>query len=133
MDHENRPGFSPIHSHAAFSNGKYRDNEFSGIRNDNGDFLSKEERAAERGANDIGNANRRKMDSYVVTPNGSLLKYNYKENTITSISNYMPYDPTDGTSLTDNKNNAFYELNPTTVSDDLRMLRKVFYHNPNNP
>lgn len=122
-----------IHTHGAFSYGKYRDNEFSGIRNEYGDFLSKEERAAERGPNDIGNANRRGLDSYVVTPNGSLVMYNQKENKIISLSSDMPYDPNDGTQFIENTNNALFEAHPTTEADNLRMLRKILYHNPNNP
>ena len=34
------------------------DNEFSGLRNENGNFISKEERKTENGNNNIGDANR---------------------------------------------------------------------------
>lgn len=84
-----------IHSHGNFSNGKYNDNEFSGIRDCNGLLLSVENRTKQFGDNDIGNANKRKMDSYLVTPNGSLQKYDPLNNQISIISNEMPSDPND--------------------------------------
>ena len=93
------------HTHGASSvnsEKKYYDNEFSGLRNENGKFISKEERKKENGNNDIGNANRIKKVSYLVTPNGSLQKYNPQNGEITIVSNDMPSDPNDPTRVNEN-------------------------------
>ena len=93
------------HTHGASSvnsEKKYYDNEFSGLRNENGKFISKEERKKENGNNDIGNANRIKKVSYLFTPNGSLQKYNPQNGEITIVSNDMPSDPNDPTRVNEN-------------------------------
>ena len=93
------------HTHGASSvnsEKKYYDNEFSGLRNENGKFISKEERKKENGNNDIGNANRIKKVSYLVTPNGSLQKYNPQNGEITIVSNDMPSDPNDPNRVNEN-------------------------------
>ena len=93
------------HTHGASSvnsEKKYYDNEFSGLRNENGKFISKEERKKENGNNDIGDANRIKKVSYLVTPNGSLQKYNPQNGEITIVSNDMPSDPNDPTRVNEN-------------------------------
>ena len=84
-----------IHTHAAFNpkliNGN---NVFSGsFDNDRVENLSSNEKKeiTERGT-DIGNANFRHLDSYLVTPNGSLQKYSPKTGKISVLSNEMPSD-----------------------------------------
>mgnify|MGYP003401451284 CR=1 FL=1 len=52
--------------------------------------------------NDIGNDNRIKKVSYLVTPNGSLQKYNPQNGEITIVSNDMPSDPNDPTRVNEN-------------------------------
>lgn len=111
-----------IHTHGCYSNGNYFDNEFSGIRtNYNGKkiLVSTSERKKETGKNDIGNANRRKIDSYIVTPNGSLQKYDPKKNIISIISNEMPSDSNDPEAL----NSNFVIPNNFTYSDYLNLLK----------
>lgn len=44
---------------------------------------------------DMKNANLKKVNSYVVTPNGNLRKYNYKTKKVTVIASDMPSDPKD--------------------------------------
>ena len=116
-----------IHTHGAYSNGTYYDNEFSGLRTKNKDhrLLSKTERIKQKGNNDIGNANRRKLDSYLVTPNGSLQKYEPNTNKITIISNDMPSDINDSSRLNVKDSQ---ERNPYTMKDFLRMINKVFFN-----
>jgi len=117
-----------IHTHGAYSNEAYYDNEFSGLRtteNNNYRLLSKTERIKQKGNNDIGNANRRKLDSYLVTPNGSLQKYEPNSNKITIVSNDMPSDKNDPSRL--NLKDS-QERNPYTMEDFLRMINKVFFN-----
>ena len=82
-----------IHSHAAydpqFDNGN---DVFSGVYNkETRELLSSDQKKEVRYL-DIGNANKRQMISYLVTPSGSLQKYNPKTGRITVISNEMPSD-----------------------------------------
>lgn len=72
---------------------------------------------------DIGNSNRRQIDSYLVTPNGSLQKYDPKKNIISIISNDMPSDPNDPDSL----NSNYVESDNFSINDFLNMLRIETY------
>ncbi len=87
-------------------------------------LISKSERKKQKGNDDIGNANKRQLDSYLVTPNGSLQKYDPKANSITIISNDMPSDSNDPSRLNDIDTQ---ERNPYTSEDFLRMLRNIIY------
>lgn len=100
-------------------------NEFSGIRTKiGGKILPIENRKVVNANNDIGNANSLKIDSYVVTPNGSLQKYNHKTGEITVISTDMPSDKNDPTRL-NNRNPSNNESDQD--SDVLELLRRILY------
>lgn len=84
-----------IHSHGAFLtfDGKdYRANEFSGsmIRREGKYYPRSNLRENIPRKTDIYSANSLKRDSYLVTPNGELLKYEYKRGKISVISRQMP-------------------------------------------
>jgi hypothetical protein len=74
----------------------------------------------ETGKNDIGNANKRQIDSYLVTPNGSLQKYDPKNNKISIISNDMPSDSNDPEAL----NSNYVSPNNFTYLDYLDLLKE---------
>ena|GEM_PF-2196045 len=74
-----------IHSHGADSNGKYYDDGFSG---DSGN--AKQNMSTTYG--DVGGSNSEHMASYLVTPNGSLKKYNPDNGNVTLVSTQMPSD-----------------------------------------
>ena len=112
-----------IHTHGSYSNGRFFDNEFSGIRDDNNNIISNVDRKRLMERNDIGNSNRRQIDSYLVTPNGSLQKYDPKKNIISIISNDMPSDPNDPDSL----NSNYVESDNFSINDFLNMLRIETY------
>ena len=111
-----------IHTHGAYSEEKYVDNEFSGIRDKRGELLSKDDRKKQSGDNDIGNANKRGLDSYLVTPNGSLQKYDPKTNEISVISNEMPSDSNDPSIL--NQNTEYLNKDRNSSEEILEKLRK---------
>ena len=75
----------------------YSDNEFSGASKS----LSEKELMAEHSNMDIGMANKRKIISFLVTPNGSLQKYDPKTGIIIIINNKMPNDSKDPTRKND--------------------------------
>jgi RHS repeat-associated protein len=77
------------HTHGKYERG-YANNVFSG---------SPEAPGVNGQNTDIKQADDRKMDIYVATPNGSLQKYDRKNKTITTISTDMPSDPNDPTRL----------------------------------
>lgn len=114
-----------IHTHGAYTGTNY-DNEFSGIRNNDNrqSLMSKDERKNQRGNNDIGNANKRGIYSYVVTPNGSLQKYDPNSNEVSIISNDMPSDTKDPDRL---NNNDARERNNYSSGEFLNMLHNVFF------
>jgi RHS repeat-associated protein len=68
------PTVARIHTHGNYSP-EYDNNHFS--------------------PTDMNNADNLKVNSYVVTPNGSIRKYNYKTKKVTQISTSMPSDPKD--------------------------------------
>ena len=115
-----------IHTHAAYTGDSFN-NEFSGIRKLNERkeyvFLSKDERRNQTGK-DIGNANLRKIDSYLVTPNGSLQKYNPNKNDISIISNNMPSDPNDPSRM---NNISIEEKNAYSMEEYMKMINNVYF------
>ena len=112
-----------IHTHAAYDENSYN-NVFSGIRDDNKNLLSRSERAKQT-RYDIGNANIKKIDSYLVSPNGRLQKYEPKNNKISIISDDMPSDFRDPDRL---NNIDTKEKNSSTMEDLLRMIKKIYFH-----
>lgn len=112
-----------IHSHGGYKEGYYN-NTFSGLRDKDQQLIRDRGNITEM---DIGNANHRKLDSFVVTPNGSLQHYEYSSNKISVISNDMPSDPRDPDRM--NTNNGYYEYNPIGINDYLRPYLKVISSN----
>ena len=77
-----------IHTHGAWSNGDYRDNEFSGIRDKNGNLLTSDKlRKLDTHNGDIGDSNSSQLTSFLVTPNGSLQSYDPKTGKIKVLNN----------------------------------------------
>lgn len=87
-----------IHTHAAYDPA-YKNNVFSGIPATGANTTST------RG--DIGDNNKNGLTGYIVTPNGTLQKYDPTTGTISTLSTTMPNDPKDPTSPA--------TLTPTTV------------------
>ena len=86
-----------IHTHAAYNSDYINGNNvFSGSFDSNGNSYSPEvKKTITKKGKDIGNANFRKMDSFLVTPDGSLQKYNCSTGVISVLSNDMPSDVND--------------------------------------
>lgn len=83
-----------IHTHGAYDKSLVKDgidwnDEFSGMENSPKDNLI---HVPQDKYDDIFSANKRGIDSYVVTPNGNLKKYNPKNGRISIISRDMPSD-----------------------------------------
>ena len=114
-----------IHTHGKYDKSFYN-NEFSGLRDHHGRFYSKQH-LPNVNVKDVGVSNTSKIISYVVTPNGSLQKYNPYTNKITVISNDMPSDVNDPNRL--NKNYSLIEKNPMDISDYLKIWRKIITDN----
>lgn len=112
-----------IHTHAAYDSRRYN-NEFSGIRNNKFQLLSSREKLFVKN-NDIRVANATKMNSYVVTPNGSLQKYDYISGKIKVISINMPSDRNDPNRL--NERQSEIEEDKLTISQILEIMRNVLY------
>ena len=112
-----------IHTHAAYDSRRYN-NEFSGIRNNKFQLLSSREKLFVKN-NDIGVANATKMNSYVVTPNGSLQKYDYISGKIKVISINMPSDRNNPNRL--NERQSEIEEDKLTISQILEIMRNVLY------
>ena len=87
-------------------------------------ILPKEKRKVVNANNDIGNANTSKLDCYVATPNGALLKYDYKTGEIIVVSNDMPSDPNDPNRL---NNRISSDNEPDSDWDILNLLRTIIY------
>lgn len=77
---------APIHTHGEYL--QEGDNEFSGENSYNQTTL---------GTSDIKNAIKRKEDSYVITPNGTVRKFDYKKFSIYDIGYNAPSDSDDPT------------------------------------
>ena len=83
-----------IHTHgqsSRYNDDKYWDNEFSGMRDREDRPLSPQSRMKVTNG-DIGIANELKIDSYLVTPNGSLKRYDHTSGKISTINTDMPSD-----------------------------------------
>lgn len=113
-----------IHTHAAYDSELEQGNElFSGsFKPDTGEYYSSEEKRNSNLPNDIGNSNKRGTDSYLVTPNGSLQKYNPLTGKITVISNDMPSDANDPYRL---NYIDIRENNPTTIREIMQMQENI--------
>lgn len=116
-----------IHTHGN-ANPQYYNNEFSGIRYDKGSKILASKYLKIRNANDdIGNANTSRMNSYLVTPNGALQKYEYRSAKISVISKDMPSDENDHTRL--NSVSSKSENHPFSSEDVFETLKKFLYNN----
>ena len=78
---------------------------------------------------DIYQANYLKEDSYLATPNGSLLKYDYKRGKISVISTEIPSDVTDKTRKNDISTSENYEIDADALR---RMIDKLLRLNTNS-
>ena len=115
-----------IHTHGRYQD-DYHNNEFSGLRDSHDRFFDINYRRHVNGSHDIGNSNNLNIISYLVTPNGSLQKYDPSSSKITVISNDMPSDVEDPNRL--NKVNSIVETNPIGSSDYLRIWRNIITDN----
>ena len=103
-----------IHTHGAWSNGDYRDNEFSGIRDKNGNLLTSDKlRKLDTQNGDIGDSNSSQLTSFLVTPNGSLQSYDPKTGKIKVLNNNMPSDYRDPDRM--NSVSSYIEIHPTSI------------------
>lgn len=86
-----------IHTHAAYDIEIGQGNELFSCSFDSETyvFYSSDEKMNITGRNDVGSANRMGIVSYLVTPSGSLQKYDTHTGKITVISNEMPSDVND--------------------------------------
>lgn len=100
----------------------YRNNELSGLRKDKR-LQTKREVMNVRSNSDIGISNATGVEAYLVTPNGSLQKYDPSSGVVTIISNNMPSDVRDPQHL--NSVDSNYENNCMTPADYLRIWRKI--------
>ena len=116
-----------IHTHGHCTENddtSYYDNDFSGMpRDDEYNIDDKVNLKTIKDNMDIGNANRRQRDSYLVTPNGSLKKYSPKTGKVTLLSTGMPSDYNDP----DRKNNksSFIETNPINADTEFLQILKI--------
>ena len=113
-----------IHTHAAYDPKLGLGNDlFSGSYDSRtGELYSSAEKCSLTLSNDIGNANVRGLDSYLVTPSGSLQKYNIITGRITVISNEMPSDVNDPNRI---NQRSVEENNYLSVSKLLLMQEKI--------
>ena len=112
-----------IHTHAAYDSRRFN-NEFSGIRDNDEELLSSKEKLSVKD-NDIGVANATKMNSYVVTPNGSLQKYDHISGKIKVLSIDMPSDRNDPNRLNDRQSEI--EEDKLTNSEILKIIQNILY------
>ena len=103
-----------IHTHGAWSNGEYKDNEFSGIRDKKGNLLTSDKlQKVDTQNGDIGDSNRTQLTSFLVTPNGSLQSYDPKTGKIKVLSNNMPSDYRDPDRM--NSVSSYIEKHPVSI------------------
>ena len=103
-----------IHTHGAWSNGEYKDNEFSGIRDKKGNLLTSDKlQKVDTQNGDIGDSNRTQLTSFLVTPNGSLQSYDPKIGKIKVLSNNMPSDYRDPDRM--NSVSSYIEKHPVSI------------------
>ena len=105
-----------IHTHGAYDktlvkNGIDWNDEFSGMENTP---QKNKTHLPHNNYDDIYSANKRVLDSYIVTPNGNLKKYDPKTGTISTISKEMPSDINAGNKRVNNidvkKDNIFSQF-----------------------
>ena len=89
-----------VHTHGRYTpdtdSSYMRNNEFTGLRDKNN--IIKNAAELKKTPNyDIGYANRKKIDAYVATPNGSLQRYSHLTGRVSTISYIMPSDCNDPT------------------------------------
>lgn len=117
-----------IHTHgkSTFKDSrKFYDNEFSGIRNDESNSLKNNEERLNTRDKDIGFSNNRKINSYLVTPSGTLQKYNYNTGRIKILSHDMPSDKNDPNRV--NSNQSDFEQNPLSNKEIIDINKKIMY------
>ncbi|MDR2941406.1 MAG: DUF4329 domain-containing protein [Treponema sp.] len=102
-----------VHSHSAYSFGRYYDNEFSGKKT-----------GAEEG--DIPYASFYKIDAYVTTPNGSLQKFSFSTGEISTIRKNMPSDSNDPKRLNTVSSNLSTSIYTIKKDDTLTSIAKKF-------
>ena len=124
MPHNYHRITADIHTHGAYSYGQYNDNTFSGLRGNNNQLISARDRKKIKNNYDIGLANKHKRISYVVTPNGSLQKYDPQTGKIKVLSNDMPSDSNDPDRL--NENNINYISIEKTIVQKIDVINFLY-------
>jgi len=108
-----------IHTHAAYTFGKYLDNVFSGAHPTSAANLSET-------SYDIGDNNRTGLAGYLVTPNGSLQKYDPSTGNISTVNNNNPSDVNDPLRLNTVSSAATATSYTIKSGDTLNSLAKRF-------
>ena len=123
-------GYKPIaeihtHGHCSVNDPEpCYDNDFSGMpRNDGKNIDKSKDLRNIKNDMDIGNANERQRDSYLVTPNGSLKKYSPKTGKVTLISEEMPSDYHDSSRV--NNKSSLIETNPIKMNTEFLQQLKI--------
>ena len=115
-----------IHTHGAYSEEHYN-NEFSGTRtNKELKLISTDAQRKNVPNGDLGDSNKLKLPSFLVTPNGSLQQYNPRTGQIRIISNDMPSDHRDPDRL---NTVGTEETKPFNAAAKMAVYRKITYHN----
>ena len=115
-----------IHTHGAYSEEHYN-NEFSGTRtNKELKLISTDAQRKNVPNGDLGDSNKLKQPSFLVTPNGSLQQYNPRTGQIRIISNDMPSDHRDPDRLNTVGNEETKSFN---AAAKMAVYRKITYHN----
>lgn len=115
-----------IHTHAAYDK-SYRNNEFSGMERWREDKMIKYDNLRDSKYDDLGAANKMKKNMYLVSPNGSLQKYDYKRGKISTISTDMPSDSSDPNVL---NNRNIDENHPLDEKKILDLFKKILSFSP---
>jgi len=102
-----------VHTHAAYSNGVYDDNHFSGTNK--GDTNG-----------DIPYAKYYQIDGYVATPNGSLQRYDLITGKIINVSSQMPSDANDPSRLNNVSSESISTIYNVKKGDSLVNIAKYF-------
>lgn len=112
-----------IHTHGAYDV-NYIGNNFSGVSMKRGDRYIPFDDLRKSNKQDLKNANANKMNIYLVTPNGSLLKYIYNKGKIITLSTDMPSDKNDPTAL--NYRYSSIETHPIKMEKLLYYFKKCY-------
>lgn len=115
-----------IHTHGAWSNDEFYDNEFSGIRKNTKDIIPSRQRKNIR-VKDLKDPNTFNFLSFLATPNGSLQMYDSQTGKISVISNDLPSDNRDPDRM--NEKSSYFERNPMSFMDE---LYRMFYNKLSN-